>query len=62
MIYEGTFIKVRQIPICVCNLSKKLTTINKTKPLASQRVGFDNEQPRVTRLMFFIMPSEMWNY
>jgi hypothetical protein len=40
-------LEVRQIPIRVCNLPKKLTTRDKTKPLGSQRVGFDNEQPRV---------------
>jgi len=36
---------------------KKHTTRDKTKPLGYQRVGLENEQPRVIRLGYLIMPS-----
>jgi hypothetical protein len=43
----------------VGNLSKKLATGEKTKPLSSQKVGFESKQPGVIGLGYLIMPSRM---
>jgi hypothetical protein len=61
MIFEGTSIRseVRQTPIHVGGPPNMLATKDKIEPLSSQKVGHQNKQPRVKRLVYFIMPYGM---
>jgi hypothetical protein len=53
MIFERTFIK-NKANFYSCKQSAKKTR-DKIKPLSSQKVGFENGQPKVTWPMYFIM-------
>ncbi len=51
MIFEGASTK-NKANFCSCMQStKKLTTWGKTKPLGSQKVGFESGQPKVKKLL-----------
>ncbi len=52
-------LKTKQTPICAGDSLKKPTIEDKTKPLGFQKVGLENGQPKVTRLVRFIVQSRM---
>ncbi len=52
-------LKGKQIFAYVSNPPKKPTTKGKIKPLGSQKVGHDNEHPRVIWLRHLVVPSRM---
>jgi hypothetical protein len=50
-------LKRKYILVHVINLPKKHATGGKTKPLSSQKVGYENGHPKVTWLEHLIMSS-----
>jgi len=48
-------LEAKQTLACVGNLPNKPTIGDKNKPLGSQKVGFENKQPRVKGLWHFVV-------